>query len=78
MFFLRIGVGMEQVIGHFDHAKSGATCAIMVCPMRVTKMLSDDRWNESHRWLQLAQPKRAATRVAHPDRAQNIAGFEEA
>ena len=66
----------EACIGHYDHAKWGATCAVEVYPMRVTGMLSERQWDESHRQRKWVSPKNAAARVDHPDLAAIIAGFE--
>ena len=65
----------EVCVGRYDQAKWGATCAVTVYPMRVTGMLSDDKWDESHRQRQWVSPQRAAMRVTQPDLARIIAEF---
>ena len=70
-----IGQIGETCIGRYDHAKWGATCAVAVFPMIVTKMLSNKKWDESHRKRKWVSPKQASARVDHPDLAAIIAGF---
>lgn len=62
-------------IGRYDHAKWGATCSVEVYPMAVSRLLSDSQLDESHRRRKWLSPKQAAARVAHPDLAQIVAGF---
>ncbi|MEI4234833.1 NUDIX domain-containing protein [Roseovarius sp. D22-M7] len=70
-----IGRIREACIGRYDHAKWGATCAVTVYPMSVTKILSGKEWDESHRKRKWVSSKEASARVAHPDLARIIAAF---
>lgn len=70
-----IGQIRQACIGRYDHAKWGATCAVAVYPMRVTRILSGREWDESHRTRKWVSPEAAAAHVAQPDLARIIAGF---
>lgn len=70
-----IGRIKAACIGRYAYAKWGASCSVAVYPMRVTGMLPDSQWGESHRQRKWVSPQTACARVAHPDLARIIAGF---
>ena len=70
-----IGEVEQACIGRYEHAKWGATCAVSVYPMVVTRMLPDSERDERHRRREWVSPREAAARVAHPGLARIISGF---
>lgn len=54
---------LDQPLGSYDYAKWGATCTVEVFPMRVTGVLSQDAWEESHRQRQWFTPEEASKKV---------------
>ncbi len=57
----------EDALGSYTCEKWGATCSVAVYPMRVTGLLADDEWEESHRGRQWLSAKKAASRLKQPE-----------
>jgi phosphohistidine phosphatase len=66
------GEVINQSLGRYDYAKWGATCTVEVFPMRVTSVLSEDTWEESHRQRQWFTPQEASEKVRQAELAPMI------
>jgi phosphohistidine phosphatase len=53
----------EVAIGSYRYKKWGASCSVSVYPMKVTRMIPDDEWDERHRGRQWLSMKKAARRL---------------
>ena len=56
----------EQPIGQYYYQKWGAECAVSVFSMRVTQVLSESEWEESHRGRKWVSPEEAADCLKQP------------
>jgi len=63
------GVVAAESIGQYRYEKWGAVCTVSVYPMEVTKVLSEEVWEESHRGRIWVSPKRAAEGVKQKELA---------
>ena len=50
----------DIAIGSYRYEKWGASCSVSVHPMKVTRMIPDDEWEERHRGRQWMSMKKAA------------------
>jgi phosphohistidine phosphatase len=50
----------ETALGSYTCEKWGATCTVAVYPMKVTHVIPEDEWEESHRGRQWVSPEKAA------------------
>jgi phosphohistidine phosphatase len=50
----------DIAIGSYRYEKWGASCSVSVHPMKVTRMIPDDEWEEHHRGRQWMSMKKAA------------------
>ncbi len=53
----------EQAIGSYQYPKWGAASTVQVYPMRVTHVIDEENWEESHRGREWLSPKQAMKRV---------------
>ena len=53
----------ESELGSYTCEKWGATCTVAVYPMKVTRMLPEGEWEESHRGRQWVSPEKAASEL---------------
>jgi phosphohistidine phosphatase len=67
----------DQPIGNYQYAKWGATCTVEVFPMKVTRQLSDEEWEESHRGRQWLPAGEAASKVRQPELGELITKLEK-
>ena len=65
----------QQAIGAYRYAKWGATCTVSVYPLRVSRMLSDHEWEESHRGRRWVSPEIAATMLKQQELAELVTLF---
>ena len=61
------GEVVEEALGSYQYHKWGATCTVTVYPMRVTRQLDDDEWEEQHRGRKWLPADEAATTVRQPE-----------
>jgi phosphohistidine phosphatase len=57
----------DKPIGSYTYEKWGAECTVQVYPMRVSRELSDDEWEERHRGREWLSPKQAMKRIKQPE-----------
>ncbi|MCU7932954.1 MAG: histidine phosphatase family protein [Candidatus Thiodiazotropha sp. (ex Codakia rugifera)] len=57
----------DKPIGSYTYEKWGAECTVQVYPMRVSRELSEDEWEERHRGREWLSPKQAMKRVRQPE-----------
>ncbi|MCU7814138.1 MAG: NUDIX hydrolase [Candidatus Thiodiazotropha sp. (ex Lucinoma kastoroae)] len=57
----------DKPIGSYTYEKWGAECTVQVYPMRVSRELSEDEWEERHRGREWLSPKQAVKRVKQPE-----------
>jgi phosphohistidine phosphatase len=69
------GEVQQQAIGSYRYTKWGATCTVSVYPLRVSRMLSDDEWEESHRGRQWVSPRITATMLKQQELAELVTLF---
>jgi phosphohistidine phosphatase len=60
------GEVLDEAIGDYRYAKWGAECSVKVYPMRVTRVVADEEWEESHRKRRWLSPKQAAKQLTQP------------
>ncbi len=51
----------ETAVGNYTYSKWGATCTVTVYPMKVTRLIPEEEWQERHRgrqWLSLEKAAR--------------------
>jgi phosphohistidine phosphatase len=53
----------ERAIGSYQYQKWGAATTVQVYPMRVTHVIDEENWEESHRGREWLSPKQAMKRV---------------
>jgi len=53
----------DTAIGSYHYEKWGATCTVAVYPMKVTRLIPEKEWQESHRGRQWVSPKTAARQL---------------
>ena len=53
----------EAELGRYTCEKWGATCTVAVFPMKVTRVIAEDEWEESHRGREWVSPDVAASRL---------------
>ncbi|MEL0586150.1 MAG: histidine phosphatase family protein [Candidatus Thiodiazotropha sp. (ex. Lucinoma kazani)] len=57
----------DKPIGSYTYEKWGAECTVQVYPMRVSRELSEDEWEERHRGREWLSPKQAMKWVKQPE-----------
>jgi phosphohistidine phosphatase len=57
----------NEALGTYDYAKWGATCTVSVYPMKVTRQLPDNEWQERHRNRQWVAAGEAADLLKQPE-----------
>jgi phosphohistidine phosphatase len=57
----------EQALGSYRYEKWGGECTVDVFPMRVTRLLDEADWQESHRGRQWVSPKQALKQLKQPE-----------
>ena len=65
----------QAAIDSYSYAKWGSTCTVSVFPMQVTRMLTDDEWEESHRGRQWVSPRVAAMLLKQPELGEIVTAF---
>ena len=50
-------------LGSYTCEKWGATCTVTVYPMKVTRVIADEEWEESHRGRRWLSPEKAASQL---------------
>ncbi len=68
-----LGEVQGEAVGTFGVHKWGATCTVRVFPLRVTCVLPEEEWEESHRRRRWVRATRAARKVANPGLAHLVA-----
>jgi phosphohistidine phosphatase len=53
----------EAALGSYQYEKWGADCTVQVYPMRVSRILDEETWEESHRGREWLSPKQAVKRL---------------
>ncbi len=53
----------EQALGSYQYEKWGAPCTVQVYPMKVTHIIEEAEWEESHRSREWVSPKQAMKQV---------------
>ena len=53
----------EAALGSYKYEKWGADCTVKVYPMRVTHIIDEEAWEESHRGREWLTPKQAVKQV---------------
>ena len=56
-------------LGHYTYKKWGAACTVDVYPMEVTRLISEDAWQESHRGREWVTPNEAVQRLKQTEMA---------
>jgi phosphohistidine phosphatase len=49
----------ETALGSYSCEKWGATCTVVVYPMKVTRLIAEEKWQENHRGRQWVSPEKA-------------------
>jgi phosphohistidine phosphatase len=62
----------DEPLGHYRYEKWGATCDVAVYRMRVTRVLDNVDWEESHRGRQWVSPEVAAMLIQQPQLAAMV------
>jgi phosphohistidine phosphatase len=62
----------DASLGHYTYQKWGAACTVDVYPMEVTRCISEDEWQESHRGREWVTPKEAAQCLKHSELAPMV------
>jgi len=57
----------EQAIGDYHYEKWGAECRVEVYPMRVTRMIPEQAWEEQHRGRRWVSPAEAMKLLKQPE-----------
>jgi phosphohistidine phosphatase len=57
------GAVEDNPLGSYNYKKWGAECTVQVYPMRVSRLIAEDEWEESHRGREWLSPKKAAQRI---------------
>ncbi|MGB5339489.1 MAG: histidine phosphatase family protein [Gammaproteobacteria bacterium] len=52
-----------DALGEYRYGKWGATCTVTVYPMKVTRVIPDEEWEERHRGREWMPPDKAASRL---------------
>ncbi|MEN8106613.1 MAG: histidine phosphatase family protein [Pseudomonadota bacterium] len=53
----------DTALGSYTCEKWGATCTVAVYPMKVTRVIPDEEWEERHRGRQWVSPEKAASQL---------------
>lgn len=53
----------ETALGSYSCEKWGATCTVVVYPMKVTRLIAEEKWQENHRGRQWVSPARAVSQL---------------
>ncbi len=53
----------DTALGSYTCEKWGATCSVAVYPMKVTRLIPDNEWEESHRGRRWVSPEKAARQL---------------
>lgn len=59
------GVISQQMLDYYLNDKWGSICTVQVYPMRVSKILGDEQWQENHRRRQWLSVMKASSLVKH-------------
>ncbi|MCW9036089.1 MAG: histidine phosphatase family protein [Rhodospirillales bacterium] len=62
-----LGDVAEKMIGTYSYPKWDATCTVSVYPMKVTRVLPEEEWEESHRGRRWVSVEEAAGAVLNAD-----------
>jgi phosphohistidine phosphatase len=57
----------DTALGSYTCEKWGATCTVAVYPMKVTRVIPEEEWEESHRGRQWVSPEKAAGELKQPE-----------
>ncbi len=58
-----VGEVAAAPLGEYSYDKWGAACTVQVYPMRVTRVVPEDEWEERHRGREWMSPQKAASRL---------------
>ena len=72
-----LGEVEDEVLGSYTVRKWGGACPVTVFPMRVTCVLAEAEWEESHRERRWLPAPRAARKIKNPALATIVADFAE-
>lgn len=53
----------DTALGSYSYEKWGATCTVDVYPMKVTRLVPEDEWEERHRGRRWVSPEKAARKL---------------
>jgi phosphohistidine phosphatase len=68
---------LEEPIGSYSYAKWGATCAVTVYPMEVSRQLTEEEWEEAHRGRKWVRPEKAASMLRQAELAPLVVALED-
>ncbi len=71
------GVVDDTPLGSYRYPKWGASCTVTVYPMRVTRVIDTDEWEEQHRGRQWVSAAEAADRLKQPELAPLVRALEK-
>jgi phosphohistidine phosphatase len=71
------GVVEDAPLGSYVYRKWGASCSVQVYALRVTRVLPEDQWPESHRGREWVTPEEASARLAQPALASMVTALAE-
>ena len=66
----------ETALGSYTCEKWGATCTVAVYPMKVTRLIADEDWEESHRGREWVSPETAAKELKQRELAPLVKKLE--
>ena len=66
----------ETALGSYTCEKWGATCTVTVYPMKVTRFIAEEDWEESHRGREWVSPERAAKELKQRELAPLVNKLE--
>ena len=66
----------ETALGSYTCEKWGATCTVTVYPMKVTGLIAEEDWEESHRGREWVSPERAAKELKQRELAPLVNKLE--
>ena len=66
----------DTALGSYTCEKWGATCTVTVYPMKVTRLIAEDDWEESHRGREWVSPERAANELKQRELAPLVKKLE--
>ena len=66
----------EEALGSYTCEKWGATCTVAVYPMKVTRLIPEEKWEENHRGRQWVSPEKAVRELKQRELAPLVKKLE--